>query len=32
MLYATGKEAFKTYLDMNGKEITINSVDDVNVS
>jgi hypothetical protein len=29
MLYATGKEAFKNYLDTNGKEIVISSVDDV---
>lgn len=31
MLYATGKEAFKNYLDTNGKEIVINTVDDVNL-
>lgn len=29
MLYAAGKEAFKGYLDLNGKEILLNSVDDV---
>ena len=29
MLFATAKEAFKAYLDLNGKEICINSVDDV---
>jgi len=29
MLYATGKENFKTLLDLNGKEITLNSADDV---
>lgn len=31
MLYATGKEAFKSYLDTNGKEIVINATDDVSV-
>ena len=29
LLYATAKENFRAYLDLNGKEITMNSADDV---
>ena len=29
LLYATAKENFRVYLDLNGKEITLNSPDDV---
>lgn len=29
MLYATAKENFRSALDLNGKEITVNSIDDV---
>jgi hypothetical protein len=29
LLYASAKEAFRTLLDLNGKDITVTSVDDV---
>jgi hypothetical protein len=29
MLYATAKEAFRTYLELSGKEVTLNTPEDV---
>lgn len=31
MLYATAKESFRSYLDLNGKDIYITTYDEVNV-